>query len=79
MSTASKAIQHSIKYQLNLVIKQHLNQHNISYHDLSQKIKIDVPTLKKIDKNEKLTFYCLFKILNELDLWFEIILKQGKK
>lgn len=79
MSATSRAVQLSIKHQMNLLLKNYIRQYHISYEYLALKTKIDIGTLKKIDTQERLTFYYLYKILDELGLWFEIKLKKSKK
>lgn len=79
MSTTSKAIKISIKRKLNDALKKYIMQNNISVEEISAKTDISLNTLQKIDKSKKLTSYCLYKILRELNLKVEIKLKKYEK
>ena len=72
MAKHKTQISNIIKNQFNQVLKQYLIQENITYEELAISTNIDIGTIKKIDKEERLTFYYIYVILNELGLWFDI-------
>ena len=72
MAKHKTQISNIIKNQFNQVLKRYLIQKNITYEELAISTNIDIGTIKKIDKEERLTFYHIYVILNELGLWFDI-------
>lgn len=72
MAKHKTQISNIIKNQFNQVLKRYLIQENITYEELAISTNIDIGTIKKIDKEERLTFYYIYVILNELGLWFDI-------
>lgn len=72
MAKHKTQISNIIKNQFNQVLKRYLIQKNITYEELAISTNIDIGTIKKIDKEERLTFYYIYVILNELGLWFDI-------
>lgn len=78
MSKTSSSVKTAFKRQLNLVLNKYIEKNNISYEEISAKTNINIYTLKKFDKSQRLTFYCLYKILDAFGLWFEIQIKKSK-